>query len=116
MTAQRHLVWELTRFLGRVGARHRQAPCPVARRRTGLRAPAGGTSYEGPVKAGRSPENGASRLTIRTYRIRPDGETDGHPQQRTVISGHDTQRLPESHAWPPCACPRCRTGRETDLR
>lgn len=69
-----------------------------------------------PVKAGRYPENGASRLTIRTYRIRPDGETDGHAQQLTVTSEHDTERLPRSHEWPPCRCPRCRTGQEAEPR
>lgn len=69
-----------------------------------------------PVKAGRYPENGASRLTIRTYRISPDGETDGRAQQRTVTSEHDTERLPKSHEWPPCRCPRCRAERETEPR
>jgi hypothetical protein len=68
------------------------------------------------VKAGRYPANGTSRLTIRTYRIRPDGETDGHPQQRTVTSEHDTERLPNSHEWPPCECPHSRTGREAEAR
>lgn len=66
------------------------------------------------VKAGRYPENGVSRLTIRVYRIRDDGDSDVTPQQRTVRSGHDTERLPKSHAWPPCACLRCRAAQRAD--
>ncbi|MGW0842638.1 hypothetical protein ACWD26_21235 [Streptomyces sp. NPDC002787] len=70
------------------------------------------------MKAGRYPDNGASRLTIRTYRIGPDGETDRRAQQLTVtvMSEHDTERLPKSQQWPPCRCPRCRSGRETERR
>ncbi|MFE7834676.1 hypothetical protein ACFU53_00935 [Streptomyces sp. NPDC057474] len=68
------------------------------------------------MKAGRYPENGASRLTIRTYRIDPDGETVSHTHQLTVTSEHDTERLPQSHEWPPCRCPRCRAWQETEPR
>lgn len=62
------------------------------------------------MKAGRYPEAGASRLTIRTYRIGPDGERVGRARDHTVTSEHDTERLKQSLLWPPCRCPRCRTG------
>lgn len=62
------------------------------------------------MKAGRYPEAGVSRLTIRTYRIGPDGVADGRAQHLTVTSEHDVDGLPKSHEWPPCCCPRCRDG------
>ncbi len=62
------------------------------------------------MKAGRYPESGVSQLTLRTYRLGPDGERTGPVQRHTVTSDHDPERLKQSLPWPPCRCPRCRTG------
>ncbi|MEH0577878.1 MULTISPECIES: hypothetical protein [Streptomyces] len=73
--------------------------------------PRAGRELRGTVMAGRYPEGEVSRLTIRTYRVSRDSdEPDGQVRERTVTSRHDRERLPNVHEWPPCRCPRCRTG------
>jgi hypothetical protein len=62
------------------------------------------------MRVGRPPQDGASRLTIRTYRVGSDGEPEDAARQHTVMALHDAERLRQSMQWPPCRCPRCRTG------
>ncbi|WP_171111905.1 MULTISPECIES: hypothetical protein [unclassified Streptomyces] len=62
------------------------------------------------MNAGTPPEPGTSRMTIETYRVGPDGKHVGRTRQRTVTATPDPERVADSLAWPPCHCPRCRTG------
>ncbi len=62
------------------------------------------------MKAGRYPENGASRLTIRVYRVDSDSERVDSVRQLTVLRAHDPERVRESLDWPPCSCAGCRSG------
>jgi hypothetical protein len=63
------------------------------------------------VNAGIPPERGKSRLIIETYRVGPDGRRVGGTRRRTVLADPDPGWVADSLAWPPCRCPRCRTGR-----
>ncbi|MET8831478.1 hypothetical protein ABZX40_02365 [Streptomyces sp. NPDC004610] len=62
------------------------------------------------MNAGTPPPPGQSRMTIETYRVRPDGERTGHTPQRTYRPGPGPLLLLDPLRWPPCRCPRCRTG------
>lgn len=58
------------------------------------------------------PPEGPSRMTLRTYRLGPDGERVSESRQRTVKGSNDPQRLSGPLAWPACRCPRCTAGRQ----
>ncbi|MEU9333860.1 hypothetical protein AB0D49_11970 [Streptomyces sp. NPDC048290] len=61
------------------------------------------------MNAGTPPAPGASHLTIETYRVRPDGER----VDRTPVIVYRPGEVPPgigTRRWPPCRCPRCRTG------
>ncbi|AVH56387.1 hypothetical protein C4B68_12055 [Streptomyces dengpaensis] len=62
------------------------------------------------MNAGKRPEPGASRMTIVTYRIGPDGEHTMPSKRITVTADPDPERLATPLTWPACQCPRCRTG------
>ncbi|GHI06109.1 hypothetical protein Scel_44300 [Streptomyces cellostaticus] len=53
---------------------------------------------------------GESRLTIHIYRLTPDGKHVAQSRRHTITAHPDPERLPDSFAWPPCRCTRCRTG------
>ncbi len=61
------------------------------------------------MNAGTPPEPGASRLTISTYRLDGDGRPVRATEPTTYAPGTATVP-PVSPGWPPCHCPRCRTG------
>ncbi len=50
----------------------------------------------------------SSRMTIRVYTISPDGSTDRDRTELHTRTGHHTDPIPQSAAFPPCTCPRCR--------
>ncbi|WP_156725757.1 hypothetical protein [Streptomyces apocyni] len=52
---------------------------------------------------------GAPRITLHIYRLGPNGKLITRSTS-TVTGTPDPERLPDSLAWPPCHCPRCRTG------
>jgi hypothetical protein len=61
------------------------------------------------VNVGTPPKPGASRLTLRTYRLDDGGRRVGETETATYAPG--AAALPAvSLAWPPCRCPRRRTG------
>jgi hypothetical protein len=49
-------------------------------------------------------------MTMKVYRISPDGQRRPVGATVTVPKG-DTDRIPESLAYPACACPRCKASR-----
>ncbi|MET8827798.1 hypothetical protein ABZX40_19560 [Streptomyces sp. NPDC004610] len=61
------------------------------------------------MNVGTRPASGDSRLTIETYRVGPDGNRKG-PTVRRVFRGVPGPLMLVSDRWPPCRCPRCRTG------
>ncbi|MET8828245.1 hypothetical protein ABZX40_02735 [Streptomyces sp. NPDC004610] len=61
------------------------------------------------MNAGTPPAPGTSRMTIETYRVRPDGERVGRTRRR-VYRAVPGPLAAVSQGWPPCRCPRCRTG------
>ncbi|MEV7287696.1 hypothetical protein AB0O01_24530 [Streptomyces sp. NPDC093252] len=48
-------------------------------------------------------------MTIETYRVGPNGTRKG-PVVRRVFYGVPGPLMLVSDRWPPCRCPRCRTG------
>ena len=60
------------------------------------------------MNAGTPPEPGASRIELRTYRVDPDGRRAA-PAPARVHTGVAPPAVPDM-SWPPCRCPRCRTG------
>lgn len=56
-----------------------------------------------------SPAAHPSRMTIRVYRVRPDGSTDRDRAELHTRTGHHTDPVPQGAAFPPCACLRCGT-------
>ena len=60
------------------------------------------------MNAGTPPEPGASRIELRTYRVDPDGRR-ADPAPARVHTGVAPPAVPDM-SWPPCRCPRCRTG------
>ncbi|MEU9334300.1 hypothetical protein AB0D49_14250 [Streptomyces sp. NPDC048290] len=60
------------------------------------------------MNAGTPPAPGASRLTVETYRVRPDGERVGPSRVWSYLPGPGPLVI-DSHRWPPCRCPRCRS-------
>lgn len=63
------------------------------------------------MNAGTPPERGKSRMTISTYRLDGAGRRVGVAEPTAYAPGAGTLP-PVSLAWPPCRCPRCRTGRD----
>ena len=61
------------------------------------------------MNAGTPPEPGASRLTISTYRLDGGGRPVDASKPTVYVPGTAVV-VPVSLAWPPCHCPRCRTG------
>lgn len=61
------------------------------------------------MNAGTPPEPGKSRMTISTYRLNGAGRRVGTAEPTAYAPGTGTLP-PVSLAWPPCRCPRCRTG------
>ncbi|MDX3642362.1 hypothetical protein [Streptomyces sp. MB09-02B] len=61
------------------------------------------------MNAGTPPQPGKSRLTISTYRLDGDGRRIGMAEPTAYAPG-TTTLAPVSLGWPPCRCPRCRTG------
>ncbi|MEV7284512.1 hypothetical protein AB0O01_08135 [Streptomyces sp. NPDC093252] len=61
------------------------------------------------MNAGVPPDEGMSRVTIETYRVGPDGKRIS-PIRRRTYRGVPGPLMLASHRWPPCRCPRCRTG------
>ncbi|MFE4665466.1 hypothetical protein ACFRI7_06030 [Streptomyces sp. NPDC056716] len=61
------------------------------------------------MKSGTWPEPGESRMTIETYRVRPDGERVDRSPVRTYRAAPGPLPL-DSLRLPPCRCPHCRTG------
>ncbi|MBC9731490.1 hypothetical protein [Streptomyces sp. TRM68367] len=55
-------------------------------------------------------------MTIATYRLTPDGKDIGRTRRRTIKATPDPERVADSLAWPPCRCPRCRTGYDPRAR
>lgn len=53
-------------------------------------------------------------MTISTYRLDDDGRRVGAAQPTSYAPGTATFP-PVSLGWPPCRCPRCRTGRDGPL-
>ncbi|MFE4781614.1 hypothetical protein ACFRI7_17135 [Streptomyces sp. NPDC056716] len=63
------------------------------------------------MNAGTPPAPGTSRMTIETYRIRAaDGERVDRTRTRVYRPGPGPLTLADTLRWPPCHCPRCRTG------
>ncbi|MFE2042147.1 hypothetical protein ACFXAZ_14685 [Streptomyces sp. NPDC059477] len=62
------------------------------------------------MNAGTPPAPGTSHLTIETYRVRPDGERVDRTRTRVYRPGPGPLTLADTLRWPPCNCPRCRTG------
>lgn len=53
------------------------------------------------------PQAGVTGMTIRTYRVRPDGQrTDYTPT--VVVPSTPQSRLAAAPRLPPCRCPQCR--------
>ncbi|GHH88306.1 hypothetical protein GCM10017771_33010 [Streptomyces capitiformicae] len=84
----------------------------AARRGARVRRPCGvrGHRVGGAVmKAGTPPEPGTSRLTISAYRLDSNGRRVGVTVPTAYTPGPATLAS-VSLGWPPCRCPRCRTG------
>lgn len=62
------------------------------------------------MNAGTPPAPGTSRMTIETYRVRPNGERVGRTRRRTFRAGPGPLTLLDAHRWPPCRCVRCGGG------
>lgn len=54
-----------------------------------------------------------SRMTIRVYTITADGRTDPDCGEVRTWSGSRIDPTPQTAAFPPCACPRCRPPRRS---
>ncbi|MEW2394573.1 hypothetical protein [Streptomyces sp. NPDC046862] len=50
-----------------------------------------------------------SRMTIRVYTVSPDGTTSRDGGVIRTCTGDRVAAPPPMTAYPPCACPRCRT-------
>ncbi|MBO1334666.1 hypothetical protein [Streptomyces sp. VRA16 Mangrove soil] len=53
------------------------------------------------------PPSRRSRLTLRVYRVRADGEVIGDRGKVRVLVGSAGDPLARSAAYPPCRCERC---------
>ncbi|MCP9958979.1 MULTISPECIES: hypothetical protein [Streptomyces] len=54
----------------------------------------------------RSVQRTGGGMTLRVYRVRPDGTTTTIRERREVEPAND---IPLSPMFPPCSCPRCGT-------
>ncbi|MDN3024815.1 hypothetical protein [Streptomyces sp. S.PB5] len=52
-----------------------------------------------------------SRLTLRVYRLNAEGRVTEDRGSLEIIAGGRHEPVPRTSAYPPCACPRCRTPR-----
>lgn len=60
--------------------------------------------------------SGEHRMTLRVYTAGADGTVTGKYADVVAVAGPDTP-LPQSLAFPPCRCPRCRDdGPEAGVR
>ncbi len=55
------------------------------------------------------PTHRRSRLTLRVYKINPQGAVTEDRGKVEVLAGTHTTPPPLTSAYPPCRCPRCRT-------
>lgn len=56
------------------------------------------------------PSGSAPRMTLRVYRLRPDGSRVAIGP-RVQVTGEDSGQLAASQVFPPCACRQCRAGK-----
>ncbi|MGW3246622.1 hypothetical protein [Streptomyces sp. NPDC001070] len=50
-------------------------------------------------------------MTLRTYRVGPDGKVTDEQPLREITSAQNLAPLASPWAWPPCQCPRHAPGR-----
>ncbi|MGW0827449.1 hypothetical protein [Streptomyces sp. NPDC002845] len=55
-----------------------------------------------------------SRMTIRVYQVTPGGAVTQDRGEVHTFTGSRMDPVPQSAAFRPCACPRCRTGRSAE--
>ncbi|CAM5688980.1 putative protein OS=Streptomyces aurantiogriseus OX=66870 GN=GCM10010251_17410 PE=4 SV=1 [Streptomyces aurantiogriseus] len=60
------------------------------------------------MNVGTPPEPGASRLTLRTYRVDGNGRRVSPARVSVHGDGGDPTALWDAPSWPPCRCFRCR--------
>ncbi|WP_406443220.1 hypothetical protein OHB14_30110 [Streptomyces sp. NBC_01613] len=57
------------------------------------------------------PNHRRSRLTLRIYTVDTAGTVTADSGRLEIVAGGRAEPVPRTSAYPPCACPRCRTPR-----
>ncbi|NGO45764.1 hypothetical protein [Streptomyces ureilyticus] len=66
-------------------------------------------SMSDPLELAEPPRRRA-RLTLRVYKVNAQGAVTEDRGKVEVLAGGRAESVPRTWAFPPCECPRCRTG------